>query len=161
MAQKTISYLCLVNNFVDFNDFRTYYSKHIAFSKNMSGLFKLVKPSFFSLFIAQIVKNKLKIFIRRSKKYLVLSAVKLVVVYLYNFVVDKDKAINNIEHASQFQVFIFWVHKFHRVEVIDAAVFLNYEASFYQLTNDFIQCWSLPYLLRKKIKQICICWRIF
>lgn len=71
----------------------------------------------------------MEILVRCPKKYLVFSAVEFVIIYLNDSVINKDKTIYDIKHASEFKILVLRVSEFHRVEVINTAVFLYNEAS--------------------------------
>lgn len=100
----------------------------------MCGYLKLIQPSFFSFLLADIVKNKLEVFRRRSEVNLILPAIKLIIHDLWYFLVNEDKPINDVEHAFEPIKFPLWVYVAQRVEVVDAADLLDDEAALDQLT---------------------------
>lgn len=59
--------------------------------------------------------------------------------YLYKIIIDEDIAINDIEHAMQFVIFIGGIDKPDWVKMVNAAVFLDYETSFNQLADRLIE----------------------
>lgn len=100
----------------------------------MCGYLKLIQPSFLSFLLADIVKNKLEVFRRRSEVNLILPAIKLIIHDLWYFLVNEDKPINDVEHAFEPIKLALRVYVAQRVEVVYAAYLLDDEAALDQLT---------------------------
>ena len=98
-TDKTISELCLIGLFVDCDEFGSNDSKYISFSDDVGNPLKFVHPAFLSLLFTDVVKDKLKIFTRCPKIYLILSAIILVIQYFWNFLINENVPIDYVEHT--------------------------------------------------------------
>jgi len=124
----------------------------------VSRLLKLIQSPFLTLLLTQIVKHKLKIFIRCTKQNFILSTVQLVIMYFYKLVIYKNKTIDDIEHTFKFCKLVLGVYKLYWIEMINTTIFLKYKTPFYKLANIFVQSWGFSDLFSKEIEQI---WRLF
>lgn len=98
-AYKSISEFGLIWLFVDSDEFRPNDSEYISLSDDMGNPLEIVHSSFLSLLLADVVKDKLKIFTWCSEINLVLSAIVLVIHYFWNFLINEDVSVNDVKHA--------------------------------------------------------------
>lgn len=127
---------------------RNHDAVHVSFSHEIGLSFETVEPSLFSLVaLAQVVEDKHELFRRSAKHDFIFSTVKLIVIDLEQLIIDKDIAVYDVEHASEVHVFYNGMHQSHRIEVVDAAVLLYYEATFNQLANLFVNFRRLHLIL--------------
>ena len=138
MTQKAISHLCFIIFIAGLNYLWHDYSINIPFPHQISANFKGIDSSLLAFLFTQIVKNKLKIFTRRSKHNLVFPAVKLIVKDLHQVIVDKDVAVDDIEHTSYFHILVLRVEQSNWIKMIYTAVFLYDEAALDKFAGVFV-----------------------
>ena len=109
MTHKTIGYFRFIIFIASLNYFGHDYSVDISFPHQICTNFKGIDSSLLALLLVQIVEHKLKILARWSKHNLVFPAIEFIVKNLYQVVVDKDVAIDDIEHASDFHILVLWM----------------------------------------------------
>ena len=109
MTHKTIGYFRFIIFITGLNYFGHDYSVDISFPHQIRTNFKGIDSSLLTFFLTEIVEHKLKILARWSKHNLVFSAIEFIVKNLYQIVVDKDVAVDDIEHASDFYILVLRV----------------------------------------------------
>lgn len=103
----------------------------------MCGYLELIQSSFLPFFFANIVKDELEVLARCSEINLILPAVKLIIHNFWDFFINEDKPINDVEHAFDPIELALRVDEAQRVKMVDAANFLDDEAAFNELTHLF------------------------
>ena len=109
MTHKTIGYLRFIIFIASLNYLWHDYSIDISFPHQICTNFKSIDSSLLTLLFVKIIEYKLKILARWSKHNLVFSAIELIIKNLYQVIVDKYVAVDDIKHTSDFHIFVLWV----------------------------------------------------
>lgn len=138
VAEEPISNFGFEELTADLNYFWHDYAISVAFAHDVGSFFEVVEPTFFSLFLTEVVKDKLEILARSPEHNLIFPTVELIVMNFHQTIVDKNISVDDIEHAPQFNILVVRVDQSDWVEMIDAAVFLYDETTLDQLADAFI-----------------------
>ena len=129
VAQETKGNLCLEGTSSLLDDLGQDDPVDVPFPQQIGAPFECIQPALLALLLTEVVEHELEVLAGGAEHDLVLATVELVVIYLYELVVDEDIAIDDVEHVPQVYVLVFGEDQPHWVKVVDVAVLLNYETS--------------------------------